>query len=214
MELKKIILLINILLTGLILWVGFNIYQTWASHKGLANRPITMASNDDGKGETENRKAKTRYDYRLITTRDIFKTKTRTSGAPGRTIQTDETVKPKENTALELMGTVVGDRGNSFAIIREKGQRDQDMYGVDDYVDDAKITKILPDRVTLDRNGTEEVLVMTMERGPAPRLISPAQRTVRRTPIPRKRTPVTPFQTRTRPTRVPIKPNLEKDEKK
>ena len=212
MELKKLLILVNVLLTGLVLWVGYNIYQTWASHKGPGNRPVNTASKDEGKGESENRKAKTRYDYRLITTRDIFKTKTRTSGAPGKTIQTGETVKPKENTALELMGTIVGDRGNSFAIIREKGKRDQDMYGLDDYVDDAKITKILPDRVTLDRSGTEEVLVMTMERGPAPMVLSPAQRTVRRTPIPRKRTPVTPFQTRTRPARVPIKPDLEKDE--
>lgn len=211
MELKKILILANILLTGLVLWLGYNIYQTWASHKGLGNSPVTMASRDEGEGESQNHKAKTRYDYRLITTRDIFKTKTRTSGAPGKTIQTGETVKPKENTALELMGTIVGDRGDSFAIIQERGKRDQDMYGVDDYVDDARITKIRPDRVSLDRNGTEEVLVMTMERGPAPRVISPTHGTVRRTPIPRKRTPVTPFQTSTRPMRPPVKPDLAND---
>ena len=176
MNVKKSLLLLNILLTGLVLWTGFKIYDTWASHKRLEKRSIAADLDTKGVEKPGTRKFKKRSDYRFIVSRDIFKT----TAKPSRRsmAQKIDVGKLKENTRFELMGTVVGEDGNSYAIIREKNKKEQDLYALDDAIDDVKISQILSDRVVIEKDGTEEVLVISHERGRAPRMSKPVKRPI------------------------------------
>ena len=197
---------LNILLAGLVLWMGFNIYETWASRKNMEKRPMTAALETERTEKADPKKLKKRSDYRIIVSRDIFKTKatpSKTKEKPGQKPKLEEL---KENTRFELMGTVVGEGGNSFAIIREKNKKEQDIYALNDYVEDAKIAKILPDRVIVERAGTEEVLVISHERGAARRLSMSVKRKVVSPPKSRKTVRKRPVRPRNRPVRRPVRP--------
>ncbi len=176
MNLKKILLFLNILLAGLVLWTGFNIYDTWASHKNMEKRPITASLETSRTEKADPKKLKRRSDYRFIVSRDIFKTKVKPSR--GRATQKIDVAKLKENTRFELMGTVVAEDGNSYAIIREKNKKEQDLYALDDAIDDVKISRILSDRVVIERDGAEELLVISHERGRAPRSSASFKRSI------------------------------------
>ena len=207
MNLKKILLFLNILLAGLVLWTAFNIYETWASYKNMEKRPITAALETERTEKADQKKLKKRNDYRIIVSRDIFKTKATPSKAKEKPGQKPKLEELKENTRFELMGTIVGEGGNSFAIIREKNKKEQDIYALNDYVEDAKIEKILSDRVIVERAGTEEVLVISHERGAAPRSSMSVKRKVVSPPTTRKAVRKRPVRPRIRPVRRPAKPD-------
>ena len=168
--------------------MGFNLYDTWASYHKKEKKPVAASRASGGSERPDTRKSEKRRDYRLIVSRDVFKTKAMPSRGKGESAKKSKLEELKENTRFELMGTVVGEDGHSYAIIREKNKKDQDIYALDDYVEDAKIARILTDRVIVERAGTEEVLVISHERGPARRSAISTQRKIE--PPPKTRTPV------------------------
>ena len=65
----------------------------------------------------------------------------------------------KAEMNVELIGTVVGTSENSFAIIEDHQTREQELYQVDDMVQDqARVVAISRCRVVVLRGGSEEVI--------------------------------------------------------
>jgi general secretion pathway protein C len=82
---------------------------------------------------------------------------------------------------LKLWGTVIGDEGDSYAVIEDAKERSQNLYKIDDQVQNAVIKEIHREKVVLLVNGDYEILEMEkMESGPAARTASPRQREIQR----------------------------------
>ena len=68
---------------------------------------------------------------------------------------------PKTPLQLQLKGTVVGDDTSySWAVIEDMTTRKQDLYKVGDVISGAKIIEIYRNRVILNRDGKEEILMV------------------------------------------------------
>jgi general secretion pathway protein C len=65
---------------------------------------------------------------------------------------------------LKLLGTVVNEKGPSWAIIMDLDRDLQDMVSVGSMVAGARVVSIEKDKVTLSINGREEVLLLGAER--------------------------------------------------
>ena len=73
---------------------------------------------------------------------------------------------------LKLKGVVIRGRSRSFAVIQDGASRKEDIYYVDDTLQNARIAKILPDQVILSVNDRQEALLLfaaTDRPGPAGR---------------------------------------------
>jgi type II secretion system protein C len=64
---------------------------------------------------------------------------------------------------LKLLGTVVNERGSSWAVILDLDNDRQDMVGVGSVVAGARVVSIERDKVVLSINGREEILVLGAE---------------------------------------------------
>ncbi len=102
-------------------------------------------------------------DYKIILDRNIF-------GAALEKTDITENTKPVEDLQptklkLALMGTVSGDQNGSRAIISDETSKKQDIYGVGDTIQGAKIKAIERRRVVLNVNGRDEVLNIKEREG-------------------------------------------------
>ena len=70
----------------------------------------------------------------------------------------------------------------------------------------TKISKILSDRVVVERGGAEEVLIISHERGAAPRSLAPAGRQFVRPPKATQRVSKRPVRSRVSPVRRIVRP--------
>ncbi len=64
---------------------------------------------------------------------------------------------------LKLLGTVVNEKGSSWAIIKDLDRDRQDMVNVGSVVAGARVVSISKDRVVLNVNGREEILLLGVE---------------------------------------------------
>ena len=75
-----------------------------------------------------------------------------------------------------LMGTITGPRGNSWAILQEKGSRKQQIFRVQGNIDGGKIVKVSRNQIEIDRDGKKETLSLSEEETgsrPAGKLLPP-----------------------------------------
>ena len=95
---------------------------------------------------------------------------------------------PESTLPLQLLGTVVNSKGGrSFAIIQDKGTREQDIYFPEDpVVEGVTLASVGRNKVVLLRNGREEILEKTVERVDAPRTRGARPRTAAKAPTSRK----------------------------
>ena len=95
--------------------------------------------------------------YAPITERNLFGSKAEIS----QEIR-EEDIEELERTSLKLvlLGTVVGDEQNAFAVIEEGKKRNQDLYKVGDSIQDAVVRKILRGKVVLRVKGKDEILMI------------------------------------------------------
>jgi len=84
---------------------------------------------------------------------------------------------------LKLLGTVVNEKGSSWAIIHDLDRDRQDMVGVGSVVAGARVVSIGKDRVVLDVDGREELLLLGVEgtRSPISRPDQGAQESAKST---------------------------------
>ena len=123
--------------------------------------------------------------YLMIMKENMFKT-----GAAERRSVSDIDVASLEQTGLELvlLGTVVSEQGQSYAVIRQKKEKSQGLYREGDSIEGAEIKIILKEEVVLRVDGKDEILRMDAEgsgersKGPAMAAERPPERAYRRIP--------------------------------
>lgn len=97
--------------------------------------------------------------YQAILDRNLFGSVS--EGQPD--VQIDVEKLEPTKLQLRLIGTASGNGDFDYAVIEEKGKKDQGLYRVGDEVSDATVVKILRGKVILRVNGKDEVL--SMEEG-------------------------------------------------
>jgi len=117
--------------------------------------------------------------YSEIIERNLFNTR-KPSGQKRNGIKI-ETLKQTELN-LKLLGTVMGDKEGTYAVIEEAKTRKHNLYRTGDTIQNAAIKMILRKKVVLRVNNQDEVLVMEEKvsgnkarRLPAESLVEPAQ---------------------------------------
>lgn len=102
--------------------------------------------------------------YRNITDRNIFKSTD--TGDKAKEKQEIIDVKTLEHTSLKisLVGTVVGDRKNTFAVIKEKNKKKQDLYREGDTIQGALIKDIFRGKIVLRVGDRDEILTIEEDR--------------------------------------------------
>jgi type II secretory pathway component PulC len=167
MNLKRFLLLGNILLSGLIIWVGVSIVTTWASNRRAGDSTLSAPAKTSSPKDLTSSKVKRVEDYGLIASKDVFHTTKETAKTAGK--DQGEEVKVTELN-LELKGTVVGDGKDSYAFILDRGSKKEEVYYANDYVMGAQIVKIMKGRVILNVDGKEEALLMMDESRTLPEM--------------------------------------------
>jgi type II secretory pathway component PulC len=167
MNLKRFLLLGNILLSGLIIWVGVSIVTTWASNRRAGDSTLSVPTKTASPKDLTSSKGKRLEDYGLIASKDVFHTTKETAKTAGK--DQGEEIKVTELN-LELKGTVVGDGKESYAFILDRGSKKEDSYYVNDFVMGAQILRIMKGRVILNVDGKEEALLMLDESRTLPEM--------------------------------------------
>jgi type II secretory pathway component PulC len=167
MDLQRFLLLGNILLSGLIIWVGVPIVTTWASSRRAGDWFLSVPSKMSMPKDLTSAKGKRLEDYALITARDFFHTTNEMSKTAGKN-QADEIKVTDLN--IELKGTVVGDGKESYAFILDRGSRKEEVYYVNDFVMGTRVVKIMKDRIILNVDGREEALLVVEETRTLPEI--------------------------------------------
>ena len=166
MNLKRFLLLGNIILSCLVIWAGVSIVATWASSGRTGDADLSVPSKMSMPKDRAASKGKRLEDYALITAKDVFHTSKEIAKTAGKD---DEDIKLTDLN-LELKGTVVGDGKDSYAFILEKGSKKEEVYYANDYVMGAQILRIMKGRVILNVNGSEEALLMADESRTLPEM--------------------------------------------
>jgi type II secretory pathway component PulC len=167
MTLKRFLLLGNILLSGLIIWVGVSIVTTWASNRRAGDSTLSVPAKTSTPKDLTSSKGKRLEDYGLIASKDVFHTTKETAKTAGK--DQGEEIKVTDLN-LELKGTVVGDGKDSYAFILDRGSKKEDAYYVNDFVMGAQILRIMKGRVILNVDGKEEALLMLDESRTLPEM--------------------------------------------
>jgi type II secretory pathway component PulC len=167
MNLKRFLLLGNVLLSGLIMWVGVSIVTTWASSGRTGDTDLIVPSKMSMPKDLASSKGRRLEDYALIASKDVFHTTKETAKTAGK--DQAEDLKVTELN-LELKGTVVGEGKDSYAFILDKGSRKEEVYYANDYVMGAQILRIMKGRVILSVDGREEALLMMDESRTLPEM--------------------------------------------
>ena len=151
---------LNLLLIACAVYFGVKgFYNVSASHldpvfpSKTDNRPV-MQSNDTIHRPLSN--------YRIIVERNLFNTKTGGDQQPKKLDL--ETLKPTD-LKLKLLGTVSGDKKDTFAVIEEVGGRQQNLYRIGDTIQSATLKTILRGKVILNVNGEDQILGIEKDSG-------------------------------------------------
>jgi general secretion pathway protein C len=116
---------------------------------------------------------KTKSTYEVIATRDLFKV-AKTGPAGNRTLSGD-VVRPLAEMGLALKGTITGPKEIARAIIEESSE--QKLYRIGESVKGATIIGIFRNKVIMDVNGQEQMLVVEETKsGPSTASTGPASR--------------------------------------
>jgi len=159
MNIKKAILLANVLLTGLVIWGATNVFFFWSSSRAKAG-PTPEAGRIDKVMEAKSlQNPRTLKEYETLIRHDIFSAAKSTSKAPIKEVKIAQT-----NLDLTLKGTAVGKEHESYAIILDNKTKKQDLYYVNTSIQGARISNIEQDRVILDVNGRQEALILSEKR--------------------------------------------------
>jgi type II secretory pathway component PulC len=167
MNLKRFLLLGNILLSGLIIWVGVSIVTTWAASRQAGDSALSVPAKTSSPKDLTSSKGKRLDDYGLIASKDVFHTTKETAKTAGK--DQGEEIKVTELN-IELKGTVVGDGKDSYAFILDRGSRKEEVYYANDFVMGARIVRIMKGRVMLNVDGREEALLMVDESRTLPEM--------------------------------------------
>ncbi|MBN1932895.1 MAG: PDZ domain-containing protein [Desulfobacterales bacterium] len=152
---KRYLIVINILLITTAVYLSVKAFYKTVTAKVQINevstKPIQSNSGPD------NEKQQPLAAYKIITERNLFKTKKRGEQKPDAI--NFEMLKQTE-LKLKLWGTVTGDRKIVYAVIEDGQSRQQNLYKTGDSIQNATIKMILRTKVILSVNGKDEILQM------------------------------------------------------
>ena len=167
MNLKRFLLLGNILLSGLIIWAGVSIVTTWASSGRTGDSALSVPSKMSMPKDLTSSKGKRLGRLWADRIQGCLSHHKETAKTAGKDQAEDIKVT---DLNLELKGTVVGDGKDSYAFILDRGSRKEEVYYANDYVMGAQILKIMKGRVILNVDGREEALLMVDESRTLPEM--------------------------------------------
>ncbi|MCP3871739.1 MAG: type II secretion system protein GspC [Desulfobacteraceae bacterium] len=151
--------------------------------------PQSAELHDDRSSQSISKKIKparstqnvTKKQHNIIVQRNLFKVQIEKKIEPVKK-QAPKEISPEDLEAtklkLVLLGTVTGGE-DIYAVIEDKKVRQQALYQVGDTVQEAKLKKILRDKVVLFYQGKDQVLEMEVvdkkskKAGPVPKELSP-----------------------------------------
>ncbi len=160
MNSKRLLLAVNVLLTGLILWTGYTLVMSWPSKESPVHIVVERELEQKGGSPKSMGKGRRISDYQALLQQDVFRT-TRQKGSQAVPAQVIEE-KPVEVTKLnlKLKGIVIRSGKDSFAAITDGGTRKENIYYLNDKIQNARIAKILQDQVILEVNNRQEALLL------------------------------------------------------
>lgn len=153
MSIKRIFFIINLLLIALGIYLAV---------KGIYGVAISRFDTQPPTGTVRNTSARIQEtdrpsyaNFQAIAQRNLFQTNTASpKTAESIVLDTLEETELK----LKLWGTIAGDAEKSFAIIEDESKREQNVYKINDTVQNATLKMILTDKVVLSVSGKDEVL--------------------------------------------------------
>ncbi len=157
MNIQRAITLVNLacIALGAYFTAGL-IYQIW----GLGLLPSEPAPMVASGSKVASRVAqKPLSGYRIIAQRDLFQTR-KSPAAPATQSGLDLADLGETKLNLKLWGTVTGDPRQSYAVIENTQDRQQNLYRVGDSIQNATLKMILRNKVVLTYNGRDEMLAM------------------------------------------------------
>jgi len=157
---KRYLWVRNIIFLGVLSFLAAKIGNTLIlSRIGTPQR--TLERTDAVQSRPSPAEKKSLNTYSLIPRRNIFNSQYlgETSSTDGGKGQKPSAPLKKAELNVKLIGTVSGSRENSFAIIEDGSTRTQQLYQIDDTIQEqAKIIDISRCKVVLARDGNQEVL--------------------------------------------------------
>ncbi len=160
MSLKKPLVVANILLTVLI--AGLAVQFILPRLKGSGEGPGESASPSERRVETlpvpSGPQGMNRY--LPIIRQDMFHTRIQKKSASSKAPPPEPEEIKVTRLNLELMGTVVGREGDSYAVIAQGRAPEGEVYRVNDTIQNSRLLEILEDRVILDVDGEKQALVI------------------------------------------------------
>jgi len=107
-------------------------------------------------------------EYKAIEERNLFRLAKKQEGTTGQA-KVDIEALQETKLDLKLWGTVTGSAQNAYAVIEDTKQRAQQLYHIEDAIQNAVVKEIHREKVVLEVNGAFEVLQMEKLLGTAGR---------------------------------------------
>jgi general secretion pathway protein C len=112
--------------------------------------------------------------YQSIWEKNVFFTTSNGGTETSEPVQVDQLSLTSLNCSL--VGTMVQEEGDGWAVIMDNDDSRQDMVTVGSHIKGARVVRILKDKVVLNINGKDELLLMDMEESPETASAAPVQR--------------------------------------
>ena len=147
--------LLELFVLTLFAWVAAGIITSIAGHV-LYEAPMPHGKADIQVSK-HNKVSKGKTEYDVIVERDLLQVGKNLSSASAIPVE-KEVVRPIAEMGLTLKGTITGPKEIARAIIEEK--REQKSYKIGDEVKGATVLEIYRNKVIMDVNGQEQMLVI------------------------------------------------------
>lgn len=174
---RRYLTIINYLLITCAVYFSVDaFYKMAAARLQIAHPPVTA----EEKSMSQNGEAVRPLSYyRLVNERNLFNIK---EEAPQKApVKVDVEELKQTQLKLKLWGTVISGERDSYAVIEDEKERSQNLYKVDDQIQNAVIKEIHREKVVLVVNGEFEILEMQeMKSGPVTRRPSPRRQQAER----------------------------------
>lgn len=129
-------------------WLYSNVYKAQPSQK--------LSMQEEGSAEKQ---AKALASYSIVTKRNIFGEEPKEASA-----EDSASNVPKTNLKLRLVGTNISSTGDPFAILEEKGKKEQDVFELGDTIfGQAELVEVLAESVRIKEGG--QIKTLELEEG-------------------------------------------------
>ncbi|MGC9325323.1 MAG: type II secretion system protein N [Desulfomonilia bacterium] len=161
MSFKQYRWIVELVVITLFLWVGAGIITTIAGHV-LYEYPHAQLGKQHHSLQAK-KASPTKGIYDIIVQRDLFQVAKKRPASSDVPIEQD-VIRPVAEMGLTLRGTITGPKEVARAIIEEKN--DQMIYKLGEKVKGATILAIYRNKVIMDVNGQEQMLIVEETKGP------------------------------------------------